>query len=338
MSEHNSNLSLEDFTESSDPHSNNVQSNKEPSPDSQPEQPELSDHAIESLADRPDPSTAGGALQAAHEIGRTALQPMLQECSAPHKTVRRPGGQGHPPAENIVDDLTALRVATGRPMHRIFDDFVELVFQSLRATPDQAAYQAAIEPYAFDSDGSRRDDSPAMQFVNAFSTLVIKTTEGRLDILGDVYHMLGVNHEHFGQYFTPHNLAHAMTEMAGTVASPTDSSSEGFGRGDRSEEALEARPIRGDTAGCGSGRLIIYHANRIPDAFFVGIDIDATAAKITAINLALLNVDAQVLHGNALTMDIRQEFGVHHDPVHGGLITVGANNNTNNSSSPGATS
>jgi len=322
MSEHNSNLSLEDFTESSDSPSDTIQSNKEPSPDSQPEQPELSDHAIESLADRPDPSTAGEALQIAHEIGRTALQPMLQECSAPHKTVRRPSWQGHPPAEDIVDDLTELRVATGRPMHRIFDDFVELLFQSLRATPDQAAYQAAIEPYAFDSDGSRRNDSPAMQFVNAFSTLVIKTAEGRLDILGDVYHLLGAVHEDFGQYFTPHNLVHVMTEMAGTVASSTDSSSDGVGRGDRSEEALEARPIRGDTAGCGSGRLIVYHANRIPDAFFVGIDVDATAAKMTAINLALLNVDAQVLHGNALTMDIRQEFGVHHSPTHGGLITV----------------
>lgn len=329
MAEHSSNLSLEDFTESCNTPSDKAQSSRESSPDFQPEQPELSDHAIESLADRPDPSTAGDALQMAHEIGRTTLQPILQVCSAPHETICRPSGRGHPPAEDIVEELTALRVATGRPMHRIFDDFVELVFQSLRATPDQAPYQAAIEPYAFDSDGSRQDDSPAMQFVNAFSTLIIKSTEGRLDILGDVYHLLGVNHENFGQYFTPHNLAHAMTEMTGTVASPTNSSSEGFGRGDRSEEALEARPIRGDTAGCGSGRLIVYHANRVPNAFFVGIDIDATAAKMTAINLALLNVDAQVLHGNALTMGIRQEFGVHHDPIHGGLITVGDNNNSN---------
>jgi hypothetical protein len=94
-----------------------------------------------------------------------------------------------------------------------------------------------------------------------------------------------------------------------------------YGRGDTNRDALEARPTRGDTAGCGSGRLITYQAESSPNAFFLGVDVDVTCTKMTAINLALLNVDGHIVHGDALTHDNHQAFDIHHDPDRGGLIT-----------------
>jgi len=300
-----SNFPLDAFTEQSD--------NSNPD---HPRSPEHSESIIETLAARPDPTEDSEALQTAHEAGRAVFAPYLRACSVPHDPVQLPRNLYHQQANTIVDALESLQNITGHRMYRVFDDFIEIAFQTLRAHPDQTTYQESIEPYAFTDDGTRRSGEPSEAFKSAFVTLVDGTAEGRLDILGDVYHLLEANHDDFGQYFTPHNITHAMVRIAG-IADKADSS---YGRGDTDPEEIDARSIVGDTAGCGSGRLIAYKAAAAPDAFFVGVDIDRTCAKMTAINLALLNVDGHVIHGDALTVEVHNEFSIHHDPDRGGLI------------------
>jgi len=304
MSEFNS--SLDAFTEQSD------SSNPDDS-----ESPERSERIIETIAARPDPTEDGKALQTAHEAGRAVFAPYLRACSVPHEPVQLPQSPRHQQADTIVDALENLQSVTGHRMYRVFDDFIEIAFQTLRARPNQTTYQETIEPYAFTKDGTRRSGDPSEAFRSAFVTLVTGTAEGRLDILGDVYHLLEANHEDFGQYFTPHNVAHAMVQIADIV----DEADSSYGRGDTDPEEIDARSIMGDTAGCGSGRLIAYKAAAAPDAFFIGVDIDRTCAKMAAINLALLNVDGHIVHGDSLTMEVHNEFGIHHDPDRGGLIT-----------------
>jgi len=273
---------------------------------------------IEAVADRPDPADQGDVLQAGHDIGRASLAPLLQACSVPHTDLTLPDGSHHGQAASAISNsLGALQRATGRGMYRVFDDFIALVFETLRATPDQAHYQETIEPYAFTRDGDRRDDQPDTEFAAAFSTLLEATANGRLDVLGDVYHILGANHESFGQYFTPHNVTRMMVQLIGHPKVPDE-----FERGDTSTDALSARPIRGDTAGCGSGRLIVYQAQETPTAVFNGTDVDKTCAKMAAINCALLNVDARIRHGDALAQEIHNTYHVHYHPRAGGLLTV----------------
>lgn len=88
------------------------------------------------------------------------------------------------------------------------------------------------------------------------------------------------------------------------------------------EMALEDRPVWGDIAGCGSGRLIVYQAQSSPDAFFVVVAVDETCVKLTASNGALANDDAHIRYGDALTTETHQAFTVYHDPDRGGCITI----------------
>jgi type I restriction-modification system DNA methylase subunit len=52
---------------------------------------------------------------------------------------------------------------------------------------------------------------------------------------------------------------------------------------------------------CGSGRLLLAAADANPQAELVGWDIDERCVQITAINLALRNRYAWVIHGNSLS-------------------------------------
>jgi hypothetical protein len=200
-----SNFPLDAFTEQSD------NSNPDHS-----RSPEHSESIVETLAARPDPTEDSEALQTAHEAGRAVFAPYFRACSVPHDPVQLPQNIHHQQANAIVDALESLQNIAGHRMYRVFDDFIEIAFQTLRAHPDQTTYQEAIEPYAFTDDGTRRSGEPSEAFKSAFVTLVDGTAEGRLDILGDVYHLLEANYDDFGQYFTP---TMSLTRWYGLLAS-----------------------------------------------------------------------------------------------------------------------
>jgi hypothetical protein len=61
---------------------------------------------------------------------------------------------------------------------------------------------------------------------------------------------------------------------------------------------------------CGTGRIFLAAAKAHPFRLweFVGQDIDLRCVRITAINLALWNQYAWVLHGNSLTTEVKLAY------------------------------
>lgn len=110
------------------------------------------------------------------------------------------------------------------------------------------------------------------------------------DLLGVIYEELGMDSDHFGQYFTPHNVSEMKAEMVGNV----------------DQEQGREDPYTVADPACGSGRLLIYAARKLPsdvDAVFYGQDKDTTCAKMTALNLCFYNMDAYAVQGDSLKVE-----------------------------------
>lgn len=167
-------------------------------------------------------------------------------------------------------------------MFRVYEDWIDLMLYSLQA--DDERYLEKVHDYC---------EPEAELFSEASGELQIAMNETNTDILGIVYEELGQTSEMFGQHFTPHNVCEVMAE---TMISVDDH---------REEPYVIADPA------CGSGRLLIYAAKKIPegvDTLFYGQDKDLTCAKMTALNLCFFNMDGYAVHGDSLRMEQRRAW------------------------------
>jgi len=127
---------------------------------------------------------------------------------------------------------------------------------------------------------------PADYFAAAFGLLPKGTAKVGQDILGDIY-MEYISHGEMGQFFTPAPICDLMTQITGvkdreTVADPC----------------------------CGSGRLLISAGKLNPSAHCVGVDISPMCAKMAAINMWLFNLNADIYHGDSLSMKMYQVWEI----------------------------
>ena len=115
--------------------------------------------------------------------------------------------------------------------------------------------------------------------------MVSITTETRQDILGDIFEG-AITRGAAGQFLTPEPIADLMVQMV----------------------ANEGRTLSDPC--CGTGRMFLAAAKAHPYRLweFVGQDIDLRCVRITAINLALWNQYAWVLHGNSLTTEVKLAY------------------------------
>lgn len=122
------------------------------------------------------------------------------------------------------------------------------------------------------------------------------------DLLGVVYETLGMDNDHFGQYFTPHNVSSSMAEML-------------FGD-DEIEDKEE--PVSIADPACGSGRLLLMAAQKLPDdtsAWYFGQDKDSDCAKMTALNLAYYNMDGLAVRGDSLRAEMDRVWQITGSPL-----------------------
>ena len=259
----------------------------------------------------PDPDSP--AVQAAAVAGRTALSPLLS-AMGDHDEMKVPSGRYHDIAADIADSLRTI-ARRGHSMRTVFDDWLNLLLYALAAGDHEAAYQETAQQYAF--NGCERGDRGIDYLGQATGQLFEGVVRTGADVLGDVYHILGKENDKLGQFFTPHNVARAKIEMVGVVEEPTSE----YERGDRHQEALDARHSVMDPA-CGSGRLLVSGARAQPDAWYAGVDLDSTCAKMAALNLVFCNVDGQVIHGNSLTMETYTVYDTYYTEA-GGVVSIG---------------
>ena len=122
------------------------------------------------------------------------------------------------------------------------------------------------------------------------------------DFLGKCYQSLELSNKHSGQFFTPYHLCQMMAQM---VAQP------------EAIHALEVGQYKMvNEPACGAGANIIalfdhyrkqqVNANR--RVFVVAQDIDSMCAHMCYVQLTLLDIPAQVIIGNTLTLEAREVF------------------------------
>ena len=117
------------------------------------------------------------------------------------------------------------------------------------------------------------------------------------DFLGSLYMQLDFGSQHIGQFFTPYDVSRMMAKM---LMTDSDSGSE-----------LEQRGyIRLSEPACGAGGMAIAFAEAMleqglnPQRQLVVtcIDLDPVAAMMCYIQLSLLGIPAEVIIGNALSL------------------------------------
>lgn len=150
---------------------------------------------------------------------------------------------------------------------------------------DDENYLDIVDRY----DNDRPDGQRAVDlYSQAFGELQQGMAQTDADLLGVVYEELGMDSDAFGQYFTPHNICDAKSEMVITIDE------------NRAEPYTIADPASG------SGRLLMHAAKKIPsnvDTVFYGQDKDSTCAKMTALNFCFYNMEGYAIHGDSLKME-----------------------------------
>jgi hypothetical protein len=136
-------------------------------------------------------------------------------------------------------------------------------------------------------------------FVEAFSNVVLGLEEKPDDLLGTVFHKLELHNKWKGQFFTPIHISRAMAEMT-------------LGDGEAMQKHIDDKGyITVCEPTCGSGVMVIAMSevmkknglNPQSQMFAVCTDIDLKCVHMTHIQLSLLGIPAQIIHGNSLTLE-----------------------------------
>jgi hypothetical protein len=200
----------------------------------------------------------------------------------------------------------------GHHLDTVFRDFVELAALAISNSVDRAQFEAREKRY-LEIVGKYKPDEVA-RFPRMLAALTLsfeKRVEmmlaasavgarggGLADVLGETYMMLGLGNDRSGQFFTPYHVSHLMASIV-TTGSIEVARSQGF--------------VRVHEPACGAGGMVIATAEAFHDAGLnyqkamhaTCIDIDACCVHMAYLQLSLLHIPAIVVHGNALSMEVR---------------------------------
>lgn len=182
----------------------------------------------------------------------------------------------------------------------IFNDFVDTILVSLLSLSDnleqpnfieklkankltgiyEDQYLQLVDKYK-ENKSKPQGERPIDYIAKAWGALQKETKELDEDILGEIY-MTKVSFGEHGQFFTPMPVTNFMAQIVGatgkTVSDPC----------------------------CGSGRMFLSMNKLNKDMFCIGVDLSSACAKMTALNMWLFDINADIYEGNSLTMKMSQ--------------------------------
>jgi len=180
-------------------------------------------------------------------------------------------------------------------IHTIFEDWLEMIaitisnrVNLLRFAEREARYLELAKRYK---------ESELNQFAKLMALLINALEEKPNDYLGQLFMHLELFNSWRGQFFTPYEVAKLMSDMTMKT---------------QLLDKLEAgENIRVNDCAVGGGVTLIAAFSTIKElgynpqqvATFYAQDIDKKAVHMTYIQLSLLGVNAQVFHGNTLTLE-----------------------------------
>ena len=195
--------------------------------------------------------------------------------------------------DELISEIKSLAQSQG--LNTVFTTFLEITATSIAAQMDPQNAEEREQRYQ--AIASKMTPETLSSYARMFALLALATkaqAEDPCDILGDVYHQLGLNNEWNGQFFTPDHICRLMAQLT-DIDVPAD----------------KEGPITINEPTCGSGTMVIGAAWAMQrkgidyrhKSFFVAQDIDIRCVWMAYIQLSLYEIPAVVIHGNALTME-----------------------------------
>jgi len=196
--------------------------------------------------------------------------------------------------------LLEANVAYGRRrISQVFSDFCELSALAIRNSVDLNGHAAREERYLNIIGGYTPEE--ANRFAEILAELTMELGGDLSDALGHLYMSLDLGSEDMGQFFTPYHVSQLIAQMTCV----------------NFEELLETREfITMSEPTCGSGGMIVALAETMRAAGFnyqrqlhvTAQDIEITSVHMTYVALSLLSIPAVVIHGNTLTLEVRDRW------------------------------
>lgn len=204
--------------------------------------------------------------------------------------------------------IKLLRQASGRRnLHDVFSDFVTMAALAVANAVDLAQRDAREAEYL--QTIARYDAAEQALFPRMLATVVEALEAEAGDFLGQVFGELELGNAARGQFFTPDSVCRIMASIT-------------VGSAEELRALIEPRGfIRVHEPACGAGAMLIAMAeefrergfNRSRQLHVTAIDVDRRAALMCYLQLSLLGIPAEIIVGNALTLECRERWFT---PVH----------------------
>lgn len=210
--------------------------------------------------------------------------------------------QNEPEVKEIMNKITKLSAKHGR--WEVFADWVECSAIAISNSVDGMHYNQREETY---KKIMSKYEIEERQIISSMFDLLVTVME-RLqderhyeDIMGYIYHEMGLNNENTGQFFTPGSIC----KMLGNIAID--------------EKAMKLIAQKGyisiSEPACGAGATILGGIEAVvkmggtPAQVSVkATDIDIKCVQMAYVQLSLYGVPAVVTHGNTLSMEEWQNW------------------------------
>lgn len=187
----------------------------------------------------------------------------------------------------ITTHLYKIQAYKGESFFRIYDDWLALIVAAF--AKEEADYMKVMERYGPREAGK---DHPADHFAKAMGELMLQCQTASAkdktfpDFLGQIYEEESITNKYKSQFFTPEPMCQMMAALT--------------------MKDLPKQAISVHDPACGSGRCLIAAMPYLPlkDANYYGTDLDLTCVHMTTINMLLRNVDAFIIHGNTLSLEV----------------------------------
>lgn len=206
----------------------------------------------------------------------------------------------------IADGLSAIRkelgavCSMGYNPYKVFNDWLGLMFFAY--LKDDPAYLKIMRDYRNEApQGSREADHFAM----AHACLLEYMRKTNNEALSGLYMEYAPN-TNIGQFFTSYNLSEAICNLTLT-------------------DIPKERKFTVYDPTCGAGIFFIASAKIMTleengRAIFIGQDLDINCCRMCALNLMFFNLNGVIIHGNTLSMEIKDTWATKRNVLYGGSI------------------
>lgn len=203
-------------------------------------------------------------------------------------------------SEKLVEEIQTLGQTQG--LNNVFTTFLEMLAVSLNAQVDPRYAEEREKRYQQMVSGMSQEMLFTYARMFALMYMAVKEhSEEPSDILGSIYHRLGLNNEWNGQFFTDDHICRMMAMISNL-------NGESY--------AHRKNPVVTKDHACGSGAMFLASVWDMKQkgvdyktkTLFVGRDIDIRCVWMAYIQMFLYEIPAIIIHGNSITMEEWSEW------------------------------